>query len=450
MSLPRINDRRPHYLSCVVGLTQIAMADAADCRVYTRPAGLMHDFGDFLARVHVAMGRPAEAVVALVANADVEAAVTHAAARGWQQRTAVAESAWSTYVHDVTGETLHVVDLDQLAAWNPSAWLLGHEPAALAVKLAAYNHATGTAYRATPGVTGCALVRRLHAEAAERKAASRKGAAGQPFWRYDRHPIGLAPMGDLKWTADSTPTSGYVAQFDTRAAYLAAASAAMLAWSPLRHTGSRMFDPAAAGYWQVYAADLPDLHDGRPFVVDPTRVGSDGTVWLTTPVMDYLCSRGSNPDVLDSHTCDQAGRYLRPWAETIRDGLAAATDPDVVDALKATYRETVGMFNRPGGSVHRPDWWATIIDMARVNLLRKVDKAYKAAGVYPVRVYVDAVYYHADHLDQLAAVAALPTGLGVDTAGRQIGKLRPVAQWTADEYAARTTRRPRRRPAVAR
>lgn len=445
MSLPRIiNGPRP-WSAVAVGRDQLAMAGPVDCRTYSRPAGLLADLGGFLTMAVQTMGHPAESTVAVSAVPEQDRDQL-AAAAGWQNRSAVA-SAWSTYVHEVTGETVHMVDLDQLAAADPSAWPNGLDPAALAVKLAAYNHATGTAYRVTPGVAGCAMIRRQAAEAAARRTAAGRRTAGQPYWRYDGHPAFLTPMGDLRWTAPTLPTSGVVHQYDARAAYLAAASAAMLAWSPLVHTGAVPFDPDHAGYWQVNAADVPDMHGGRPLLVDPARVGSDGTVWLTTPVMGYLLGRGVNPDVIDSWTCEHTGRYLRPWAEAIRDGLAAADDPDVSTLLKETYRQTIGMFNRPGGSVYRPDWWATIVDLARVNLLRKVDKAAAATGRYPARIYVDAVYYAADTGAEAAALAA---ALDVDPDGRRIGKLRSVTGMPAAAFAEKLTPPARRRRVPAR
>lgn len=437
MSLPRTVDR-PIWQTVVIGPEQIAMASDADCRIYTRPAGLLLDPEHFLTFSHSTMGTPAECVV--VVDEWPFSGGQLASLGPWQHRSTVAGSAWSTFVHDITGEAIQLVCLKTLAARDPSSWLLEHDVAPLAVKLSQYHRLTNTVYRATPGVSGCTMVRQMHAAAAARKAEARKGTAGQPFWRYEQMPSDLSPMGDLKWQTDEMPAAGYVTQWDVRAAYLAAASAALLAWSPLRHTGPRQFDPAVAGFWQVFAdGTLLSLHGGRPFVIDPRQIGPGGMVWLSSPVMAYLLSLGISPEVADSWTCDQAGRYLRPWAEAIRDGLAADDiDPDVAYLLKQTYRETLGMMNRPGGSIHRPDWWATVVDLARVNLLRKMDKAAKATGLEPIRVYVDAVSYVTDNGGQLANLA---DALGVDE--QQIGKLRANGGMTAEAWAAKHARRPK-------
>jgi hydrogenase maturation factor HypE len=78
------------------------------------------------------------------------------------------------------------------------------------------------------------------------------------------------------------------------------------------------------------------------------------------------------------------------------------------------------MLRRPGGRIYRPDWRDTIVDLAKVNLLRKLD----AMNVDPLHFQTDAIWVATD--------ADVPQKLFPDRGN--IGALRFEELMTMDEY----------------
>lgn len=356
-------------------------------------------------------------------------------AEGWLRVTAAElNTGWITY----TGprrHAIHLAVLDRMGADTPM-WSDDEPADKVARRLALYHVKTGAAFRSTPGVAGCASIRHRAAAAAAVKSDRMGHKVGQPFWRSDNHPAFLRGTGDMRWSRALPDVAPLMTQVDIRSMYLAAASASMLAWSPLDHTGGcEQFDHTVAGYWQISLSDLPaELYDGlnRPPVINP--VGAEGSaraVWVTTPVMSYLNGLGINPDIGDAWVCSRSARILRPWAEAIRDALAVPTG--MAAPLKRTYTEAIGMMARTGGSIYRPDWHDTIVDTARVAMLRKFDSAHKMTGAWPVRVYVDGAWYATsteEHPDYLTDVLNGPNGNAT-----QVGKFRHERTVSAAQYA---------------
>jgi hypothetical protein len=128
---------------------------------------------------------------------------------------------------------------------------------------------------------------------------------------------------------------------------------------------------------------------------------------VTTPtlaLLDQLTSEGvyGGFEVIEGYACETS-RVTREWAERLRDAhtlwdgaLAQADSPEfraLKAAAKACYRETIGLFGREGGRVDRPEWQDTIVSYARVNLWRKLWKAGKATGRWPVEMNRDTAWY---------------------------------------------------------
>jgi hypothetical protein len=84
---------------------------------------------------------------------------------------------------------------------------------------------------------------------------------------------------------------------------------------------------------------------------------------------------------------------MRAWAEQLRDALAHPGTTPIRGAIKDTYARTVGMFNRPTSRIYRPDWRDTIVDLAKINLLRK------CAMVSPLRYNIDSIWVATDYAD---------------------------------------------------
>jgi hypothetical protein len=205
----------------------------------------------------------------------------------------------------------------------------------------------------------------------------------------------------------------YATGWDTSRMYLAAAQSceALSPWS-LKHTGRIPFDGKRAGWWKV---ELGPWNDDR--IPAPAGPGEDAVRWVTTPTLALLTeleSRGELAyqtfEVIDSWTAP-GRRILRPWAETLerayQDARALAEiqgdpfgkdqDADAVRAaVKGAYREALGLMNRPGSAVYRPDWHYAVIAQARSNLWRRMWAVGQAEGVWPLEVKTDCVWYPGD------------------------------------------------------
>lgn len=306
----------------------------------------------------------------------------------------------------------------------------------LAERLARYADVTGAAWRGHAGLAGCAAIRAIH-----------EAKDNQPLWHwkvpaepgltgcsYELGRVSKRLMEQADWDAP------WVHQFDIRAMYLAAAGVGMFGWSAPEHDGPREFDPSLAGYWQVRCDEVPHKW-GRGTVTRVTE--AEGLMWVTTPVLAFLYEKGVQPEVFGAYTSKRTGRYLREWATRLTGARAhldqlPGNDRDraVLAAVKDTYTKTSGMMARSGGRIYRPDWRDTIVDTARINLIRKVDKA----GFSPLRYNVDSVWIASSLPVQEieAKLGTLHNADGIEVP--QVGKFRCVASQTISEYQRRYER----------
>lgn len=364
--------------------------------------------------------------------------VTRSAQTGW--------ATWERIVPD-TGRTerVHLGVLALMDASRTPLFTFADSAERIARNVRGYLATTGVLWRATAGVSGCAGIRAMvrdgrHALAAMRAAQGRGMPAQEPRWRWDDKPMHLRGVGDLRYSHNfeyvlGPNATGYVHVFDVRSMYLAAAHAAVLGFGKPQR-GVKPFDHNVAGYWLIdLANDLPPYT--RPWVVDYLDAAGP-SVWVTSPVLSYLNGKGINPEILDAYTSPSSTRLLRPWAERLTTGARINADhehPNVRAAWKRTYTETVGMMNAPGGSICRPDWRDTIMDLARVNMVRKLDAVYSAIGKWPFTIYTDAAAYHWPD-PELPTEALLALGV-IDAEGladERIGKFKLVETIPAADY----------------
>ncbi len=328
---------------------------------------------------------------------------------------------WTTFRHAKTGTTIHVGALGDDRLKGAPLFDRETAPLELAARLAEYHRVTGAPFHATPGVSGLGALRSRLAD---------PGPGRQPYWRAGLPTGALRGAGPLVWHRDpGADAAGHVHVFDINGMYLAAMKNAAVAWGQLQPTGPCAFDPEWAGYWQIAVQDLPaELYDGReqPPVFPAPRgtalvAGIPGGVrishvWVTTPVMVYLSELGVHPEVLDSWTCENAAPVFRPYAEQLikaRRGQLGELAPSVEASIKATYTQMVGLLGREGGRVHRPDWQHTIMDLARVNLLRRLRRARSQVGLWPHAVRTDAAYFVWPDQEPGALATALGVGDGI-------------------------------------
>lgn len=283
----------------------------------------------------------------------------------------------------------------------------------VASRLGAYHRLLGTCWRGTAGLTGNAMLRDM-------KAATRERTGGEPLWMWKKAPPEVCGSSFELYSGRHWLPAGdapFVHRFDVRAMYLAAAGAAELAWSAPEWGGQREFTPDRPGYWRIDARKINDpLHL-------LTR-DCDGLAWVTTPIVAYLIERGERPEIHDTVTADRQSRIMRGWAERLRDARQVAETHvsafPIRPAIKDTYARSVGMMRRSTSRVYRPDWRDTIVDLAKVNLLRKV----AAAGVEPLRYQTDSVWISSDD----------PHGRRIFPDEGGIGALRWEETMLVDEY----------------
>lgn len=318
---------------------------------------------------------------------------------------------WTTFANEAA--VVHVGFMPDVAQ-NPGPLLKGaSSPKDIAERLGRYHMLTGVPWRYTAGVSGCVGVRARYTD-------PRPGR--QPLW-VSQGPKGITGAGPLIWRGQTPAegSDGLVVSYDVNAQYLAAMKIARLAWGELQNTGPCAFDPSWPGYWELSIDDIPIvLLDGklRPPVVRAERAHKRG-LWVSTPVAKYLSDLVGTIDVLDSWTCSNGETIGRTFAERLIAARQGNFGPmgSAELAVKRTYAETVGMMGRPGGSLFRPDWASTIMDTARVNLLRRLDKvaALDMSGLRLVEVRTDAAFFHIDDatvIERLTDVLGVGTGPG--------------------------------------
>lgn len=316
---------------------------------------------------------------------------------------------WTTFVNEYA--VVHLGFMPDIAK-KPGPLLAGAcSSLDIAQRLGRYHMLTGVPWRYTAGVSGCVGMRTRYTDPRPGK---------QPLW-ISQGPKGISGAGPLIWRGHtpSGDADALVVMFDVNAQYLAALKNARLAWGGLERTGAVAFDPSWPGFWELAAGDIPDvLLDGkrRPPIIRGERVHKGG-LWVSTPVAKYLTDLLGTIDVLDSWTCKNGETIGRAFAERLIAARQGNFGPlgDAELAVKRTYAELVGMMGRPGGSVFRPDWSSTVMDLARVNFLRRLDKADAVSGARLIEVRTDAAFYHIDDatvIEQLIPLLGVGFGPG--------------------------------------
>jgi hypothetical protein len=363
------------------------------------------------------------------------------ARHGWKAAVgADLDTGWMTFTHTIKDyPVIHVGCRRQILANDPDGIIRKDDkPEQLAERLATYAALVGAPYRATPGVAGLGAIRNIYDRL--KPVRRERGGTGwvprqQPRWTWNPEQP-MRGCGDLHWRRHPTKYERenypFVHVFDIRAAYLAAAAGARLGWDTPTHAGSVVWDPSQSGFYRILVRGhtWADPRFGVP-IINPDRIESDGTCWVTGPILAYISSTGELlPEIIDSWICVRAGRILNEWADHLRDAIpdaATAGDPILRAAIKATYTRAWGLLGRPGGRIHRDDWHATIADEARTRMLRKIWGWHAIVGEWPLKVNVDAVW--------IAAPDDKPDAIGIG-AGPSIGQFKHVETVSMADYLA--------------
>ena len=342
---------------------------------------------------------------------------------------------WTTFRHADLG-TVHVGFVEGIDYDRTPLFARTDDPADVVRRLAWIHEHIGAPYYMTPGVTGCEAIRR-HFDAHARRVTKYEGAGegqkpfGEPYWglkdRRDQDDPRTG-AGDMMWQRKprrSDVDAGWVHAYDLTAARLAALGVASLAWGKLRHVDMPAFDPTQAGYWRVHAHDVNEPFPGA--IYDPATV-RDGMVDLTTPMMEILSRCGMCPTAASGWLAP-GRRILRTIGEKWNAARLAAPPGRALATVKAVYREAAGMMAREGGSIFRPDWYHTIMDRQRATLISHILRIKRAAGIMPLIVRTDCLWYPADtdNAERHAAQLAIQLGTG-------LGKFRVHATHTAATF----------------
>jgi hypothetical protein len=351
----------------------------------------------------------------------------------------IRDNGWVTFRHLTTGNKIYMGILTLMDQSRTPLFDLSADAETIVEALLTYASVTGVVWRMSAGVSGCASIRADRRERAEVQLTLGEREtdpdAGQPHWRWDTAPDGIRGAGHMIWSRPLTPAErqGKIVTYDVRAQFLAAMAGARFGWGEPNRRMSVPFDPERAGFWVVAGSALRSL-DGPPLVTS-----SDALVPVTTPTMVYLRDLGIEPMIYDSWTSATSSQILKPWAQKIRNALYAESETlrEVEAALKRTYVETNGLFNAKGGSICRPDWYWTTVDMGTMNLRRKLDKVKKAIGIWPCEIYHDAVSYPCEDSEMFRALSDA-LGVTYSPGPVSIGKLRykgsvAVADWQAKQ-----------------
>lgn len=353
------------------------------------------------------------------------------AGTGW--RAAPAGQGWRTYTRAggrsvVNPWTIRVCVLSPgvvarcpiLTPSNVPMW-----PMELCRRLDGWTDLVGSPYHGIPGVAGTAALRDIVAA----------GKARAPLWLPENtqgrqvpdrvHAAALERDYTTSWKPPTVP-AGPTITLDVNRAYLAAALGAVVARDRLTprtttYPGTSR-DTTRAGYYLIDADPWQEPRMPDPLGYIAGNRPQTRLRWVTAPTLDlidelHLAGQHGGYTITEEYTAP-GYRILRPWAERIRDALAATNDPATVATLKAAYRETIGLLGRPGGRIHRPDWQSTIIALSRSVMWRKLYALAIATDRWPLAVNVDAVTLPGD---------TVPDAWTIDPAKLGAWKIKEVA-----------------------
>lgn len=297
-------------------------------------------------------------------------------------------------------------------------------------RLAAYDRGTGAPYAVTPGYSGVLALRHQPAQRS-------------PYWCPDWSRIGdlsrtCVDRRDLAWTADRAPLSGWRHTYDAYAAHLGAAAMVDVASDHLQREGTGVaFDRKMAGYWQITPPAWS--HASMPSPLHGAEPGKDGRVWVCTPTLLMLHELVEAGE-LDYPTVHAAWlapgtRRLRPWAERLRDAIAAldtSEDAEILRSeMKATYRQFVGWLAKENRICHRPDWRHAIVSQGRASMWRRAWRIGNDQDRWPLAIATDSLTYASDHEDPAAGAPA-----GLRLGPWALGHFRATSSEPAEDQAA--------------
>jgi hypothetical protein len=229
---------------------------------------------------------------------------------------------------------------------------------------------------------------------------------------------------DLTWKRTLTPRDKkkkWVHKYDKNSMYLAAATGLLVGEGDPEHVEGNAFDERLPGIWRIRAERADTLYDGVQ-LPSPTRME-----WLTTAMATCAMKMGYQVEMLEGYQWNKPGMYhrtLESWANTLwaaRQSLKFGSptfDPAFKHQLgRENAYNTIGAIAHVGvgkladestsGGLYRPDMWALVVGRACANIFYNIESIRKTAGLTPVLVYTDSLWYVSDDPDPETAVPGI-------------------------------------------
>lgn len=242
----------------------------------------------------------------------------------------------------------------------------------------------------------------------------------QPTNWEEIEPAHKATEHPFRWESPAPHNPGpWHHQFDVTVQYMSAMNNVYVAVDALRRTPVPELATKGnpVGYYRVIIPQAWNLGMQLPHPAGQVERGVP--VWVTHPTLDILAQCADQgimeaPEILECWSSPTKARVFREFGETmalaIREASTYAEDPQMFKAVKQIYKSTVGLLERPGGRIYRPDWAHAIRAQARTELWRKMhregmkhrytpprsDITLTGSGRWPVEVEADAVWYSSD------------------------------------------------------
>src|SRR5579875_336776 len=217
---------------------------------------------------------------------------------------------------------------------------------------------------------------------------------------------------DIAFTRQITYKDGlYIHAYDKNSMYLGAATGALLgAGTPDHITGRAVPNLKLPGIWHctIDIADSPYNGTARPCPLSKNQLAQKQQ-WITTPLLKLCLDLGYKVEILEGYQWQEHHRTLEQWGNalwTARTQLKTdhTSYPHehgrelAASGVKRIATAGLGLFDSDKSAKYdpawyRPDFWVTIVELAKERMIRKAIQIEQLAGIVPFAGVTDCWYY---------------------------------------------------------